>query len=206
MAATIKFNRLCETFMLKIGDPIEISGNVIGAGKVITTKEKIQNYINRALETFFAAGWKESGYDVDNLANAFPELIKSAENGTLGDGICSIEAFGNLFKIFSVRVDGKYCAIWDMTKYGIAKSRKRIQYLGSSDNPGVIHKDTYLEFFGAADSDNVDFEYIIKPLKSDGTAFVSSNDGEDSPYNEFWNEQIAQIATELYNQDAQNLT
>lgn len=206
MAATTKFNRIAQVFMIKIGDPITITGNVINAGKIIDSKEQIENYVNRALETFFYTKWTEFGGDVKKFANFFPELVIPQVNGTLGAGICSVEAFKNLFQLFGLRVDNKYVRIWDMSVYSIAKSGKRIQYIGSADDPGAILVGDEIQFFGAEDSTKVDMEYIIKPIREDGTAFVSSNDAEDSPFNEFWTEQIAQIAADLYNKDAQNFT
>lgn len=206
MAATTKFNRIAQVFCTKIGDPITVTGNVIGVGIILTTVAQIENYVNRALEKFFYSKWDEFGGDVQKFANFFPELIKFQVNGSVASGVSGVEAFKNLFHLFGLRVDDKYVRIWDVTKYSVAQSGKRLQYLGSADEPGAILIGDEIQFYGAEDSVNVDMEYIIKPIREDGTAFVSSADAEDSPFNEFWTEQIAQIATELYNQDAQNLS
>lgn len=200
MAVTTKFNEIAVEFTTRIGDPCSVSANVITPSKNLT-KAEIESYVNRALDKLFTDQWLAAKGDEWEFLRTFPELLKTIVNGNIVGGLST--SYGNHFKLVHCMVNDIPARIWDIGVYDIAKSGTMFQYESSATKPAVIDKNGTLEFFGITSSTNLDIGYIIKPLKTDGSFFVSSADGEDEPFSKIWNNTIAEIAEQLYRNDAQ---
>ena len=146
--------------------------------------------------------WSEFVGDVKLFVNFFPELSIHKDFGAGGIAAGKATAPADMFKLLGGTIDSKFVRVISAERYSIVGHRT--QYASSADSPIAVVNGNDITIFGVTSSDNFEIDYIKSPLTTDGKAYSSSATGEDIPFYEFWEEQIAQIASELFNIDAQN--
>jgi hypothetical protein len=222
---TPKLNRLAQTFMQKIQDPITLDGGSpekFQAGTVIRTVDEIEQYLNSAGQRYFDATWKAAQPLNDEpgsvshktkFLNLFPELFKFRSiTATFAAGTTKVDittGFNDVHDILdSVKSGGGgLIDVWDQTMLADALAESDPFYSPprvTINTPGMILSQPILYLFP---NDITATTYVftlnyIQNIKNPDTGDILRTGGDyDIPYNEVHIEAIAEIAAGLFNKD-----
>ncbi len=201
--ATPKFDRISVETSRRIGDVVASAAT---AGKTMTANERTA-YVNKALLKLFNREWKKVDGNNTVFIEIFPELMRDDTITTTAGGEYTPSAGNNdayFFKIIDGGKSSVYIKALDKILYRTVKLGISDLYTPSSTNLFVFEIEGVLKFLPSASfiSQSVDISFIRQPIQSDGNFIVRST-GEDSPFYDQWNSEIAEIAEQLIRTDRQ---
>jgi len=205
--ATPKFDRISVELARRIGDR-DSSGNQISAASadgVILTSVERTSYINKAMMKLMNQFWQTVNGDTQKFMGVFPELVKEKSIVVAG-GSYSLEQSGtyDFFKLVGAITSSLvYIKIWKENLYTVALSGANSHYVATTTEPAVIQLNQSLKFFPTSFGDTVTVIYVKMPVSDIDGSFIVQGGNVDSPFFDFWNSQIAEIAETLYLTDAQ---
>jgi hypothetical protein len=201
--ATAKFDRLSVSFAARIADPVASAST---AGVILTANERT-SYINRALHELFKKYWVMVQGDKEAFTKIFPELIKPRVVSITDTHQYAI-ASPNLdyYTIIDAHAEGVYTRVLPGVLFNTVRTSKLIQYTPTAAKPAIIEMDKVLYVFptnlitiGLSFTLNI----IVQPLNPTDGSFLTQGGDYDSPFMDAWNEEIVNIATEMFLQDTQ---
>jgi hypothetical protein len=210
--ATAKIDKILTSFLSRIGDPATFSGSVLQDGNILTASEAME-YVNKALHELFRKYWELTQGDKKKFAEIFPELFKRRVvivNNTDGKTKYAV-ANPNLdyFALLDAITNTvAYIQVLPATLYHTVLSENHPYYVPTLSRPAIIDVDKTLfvfpkDYVGSGLSTSITISIIVLPLDPTTGAFLAQNGSYDSPYYDHWNEEIVNIATEMYKQDLQ---
>jgi hypothetical protein len=225
--ATPKLNRLAQTFMRRIQDPIALDGGSpekFLPGTIIRTVAEIEQYLHLAGQQFFDAAWKAAQPMQDQpgsvshknkFLNTFPELftfrsitVPFATPNTVID--LTTGSWNDVHDILdSVKSGGGgTIEVWDQSKLADCLSESDPFYSPpriTSSNPGMILSQPYLYLFPINIGDPGGYTFtlnFILNLKDRTNGDILRTGGTyDVPYSEQHLTTIAELAAGIYNKD-----
>lgn len=217
--ATPKLDRIITEFGRRIGAPPVWGGTY---GTVLQDRYDLSSteyvaYVNKALMKFFQTKWEESGKDKQTFINTFPELMSTrtlvfSSSGT-NKYIFNLTGLGSMMRNFFAVLNAYDAAIvppafieaLDTSWYFTIEYGLNTIYTPTTRHPFIIATADYLHVYPPLEvgsTRNLQVNYIAQPLASDGT-FYTQNGTTDSPFDDIWNSQIAEIAEQLFKIESQ---
>lgn len=202
--ATPKFDRILVEFSKRIKDRLS-SAFTPGGGAypdgTILTKELAINFVNRGLLKYFEMMVKQSNGDIEVFSNLCPELISDKTTVSFTSGVHTIATPNLDFFNFIGGVAGSAQIIRkgpELLDRFLANNYPL--YTPSTTKPYLIQLNTKLYIFPTSIA-TADIIFIKQPLDKTTGAFLTQNGSYDSPYYDFRNDTIAEIAADLYWQE-----
>jgi hypothetical protein len=199
--ATPRFNRIALSFMEKINSPTSESAGVVQGGSLVTTTARVEKYVNRAMHALFNKIWESAEGDKLRFMTVCPELVKIAqilkESGDPTVPGDYFEAIGARLVIQDALAVNIYLRLPARQYYMVTRTGSNAQWVGTAAKPILYELEGTLYLFPDTTSGQIELQYIQMPLKTDGT-FITSGGAVDCPFSDQWNEQIAEIAADLY--------
>lgn len=200
--ATPLFDDCSVRFSRKIGDAVASAST---AGNILSANERTE-YINQAANELFRKYWEAVAGNIERFIEIFPELHKTASVTTDIHGIVSLSASGtyDFFKIIDghssqyIRFLDK--ALW-LTVYGSENSL----YVPSTDRFYGFELSGSLRFLPAAsfNAQAVTIAYIKRPVDPTNGNALTQGGTYDLPFYSIWNEEIAEIAYQIWRTNQQ---
>lgn len=198
------FDSISMRLAKRISDPVASAAT---NGTILTAAAR-DEYINKAMMEIIRKYWELVKGDTQTFIEIFPELVKTATFNTTAGGtlVISTSTFKNFFKIINA-IKGTTVYIKSLPKhlYTVVKTGRFDDVAPDSDNPVVFEIEGTLVFFPSADFNvqSVTAFFLTLPLDTSGGTLYNGHATVDSPFLPIWNEEIAQIAEELFRQDTQ---
>jgi hypothetical protein len=211
---TPKFDNIAIEFLKLVPDEFETAftpGMAMPNGFVLT-KDQVVNYVNRALHKLFNDSWLETAKagtpkkQKELFIGIFPELLRLSNTITLPYVITTSELYRDIFKLFGANrnADNLYIRIWEESRLTHAIAGKYLQFKATATNPAIIQTNQIIHIFPTTLTDKVvKIQYIRFPVDPTNGNFLTQNGDSDSPYFDYWNTRIAQIAFEIYLAESQ---
>lgn len=222
---TPKLNRIITEFGRRIGAPPVWGGSygVVLQDRYDLSSTEYVAYVNKALMKFFQTKWEELGRDKQAFINAFPEMMttKTLVFSTSGTNkyIYNLTGIASTMRNFFVVLNAydrdptalppvatpAFIEALDTSWYFTIEYGLNTIYTPTTKHPFIIATSDYLHVYpplGVGGTRNIQVNYIAMPLAADGT-FYTQNGTTDSPFDDIWNSQIAEIAEQLFKIESQ---
>jgi hypothetical protein len=204
---TIRFDRIAQEFIRRIGQRF-VSGFIPGTAMPATnglTTDDISAYVNKALLKFVEIKWDAAKGNVEQFAGIFPELISGPRGPRdLVNGAYTIATPDlDFFKIMAAWDNTKYIKIWPEAAYSIAITGAHRSYIASNNEPAIIQLGNILQVFPTNYNSTISIIFIKQPLIPETGEFLIQNGTTDSPFYNYRNSSIAEIAEGLFRNDNQ---
>lgn len=199
--ATPKFDRILVEFSKQVKDRLVSAftpgGGAYPEGTILTAALAI-NFVNRGLLKYFEMMNQAAEGSIEKFANLCPELISDKTTVAFTTGIHTIVNPNLNFYNFVGGVAGTAQIIRKSPELlDLFLAGKFPLYPPSTDKPYLIQLNTKLYIFPTSIT-TADIIFIKQPLDKTTGGFIAQNGSEDSPFYDFRNSTIAEIAAEIY--------
>lgn len=206
--ATLKMDLIAVEFLKRAKGEFKTSftpgGGAMPAADFLTA-EQIISYVNKALQSFFAAAWVKAGSSASLFSQALPELVV-VRIVTLDVNSQYTIASPNLDyqTLVSAFVNGKLALIEGSDMKQEVQSGRIPQFAGSAEEPIVIEADNVITAYptGIFLSKIGVLNFIKQPIDPTTGELLTQNGSFDSPFKEIWLNDIAEIAFNFYLADS----
>ena len=200
-----KMDLINVQFSKKIGDAVSAAST---AGEILSAAER-DAYINLALNEVFRKYWESAQGNSEKFLEIFTELHKPIEIATTAAGLYTLAA-ENTFDFFKMIdaytvITPKYIKFLKKTLRTVVITGTNELYVPSTTHFIGFEVEGVLEFYPTTSFDiqDVKINYIRKPVDpSTGAAFTNTGTN-DIPFNNIWNEEIAETAYQLWKMNQQ---
>ena len=222
--ATPKFDRIAIEFIKKIPDEFQTDftagSGEMPAAYVLDTADKISDYVNRALHTYFNSTWNAIRQKVTDrqeqrmeFAKIFPEMIPKTAEFELPLIIGMDDKYRDFYDVFTgyLTSTNRMIRFWENDKLALVQTSKILRYTPTEKNPVIIktenNKLIVLEIFpDSLNGESAIINYIKFPVDPSTGEYLEQDGSIDVPFNETRIPDIVNIAFELYLQDTQQTT
>jgi hypothetical protein len=214
--ATPKIDRLVTSFCKRINDPATFQTSVLQDGDILTANE-VMEYINKAMFELFRKYWELVKGDKQKFIQIFPELVKTRYVDFTFD--TSEALHRTIYTIANPNLDyyclvdashqaTKYIQVLPENLYNTVLTGKVPQYIPTETKPVIIAINKILNVFPRTINESggltaVLLNIVVQPLNPTDGSFLTQNGSYDSPYYDTWNDEIVNIAVEMFLQDTQ---
>jgi len=203
VSTTPKIDIISVEMSRKVGHPVNNATDDTDSLKSIER----MSYINKAMFKMINDVWMKLKGDTEVFVNMFPELIVKTSALTLSSGNYTIiSPYLDFFKL----IDGKteadvYIKRWHETLFMVAETGKNLNYIATASDPSVIQLKNMLYFYPKNSTFTPTILYIKVPVNPTSGNYLTQGGQYDSPFFDHRNEEISQIAADLFLQDAQEI-
>jgi hypothetical protein len=201
--ATPKFDRISVELSRRLNDPVS---GATSNGANLTAVER-NEFINMALQELFNQKWQQYGGDIANFTKELPELVVP-RSGSLAASIYTIASPNLDFKaLVSFVVDSKFATIRPAHLRNTVASGRIESMAGSANFPVAINSNGVIYVYPTATfiAQSFTMDIIKSPLDPTTGGYLTQGGSYDSPFSPEWENQIVEIAVELFDKDKGNV-
>ncbi len=212
--ATPNFDSISVELSRRLGDPVS-SASTDGLQLTAVIRNA---YVNKALNKFFADAIAKSG-GVIGMQKLFPELCSIRKVTVTYDGTNFISTYAkanpnlDIWDLFGAyygnSITPTIIRVLDRSLFAVMMTNDNPDLEVSTDEPACIYMEdaVYLfprDYANGVTRDQFYMNIIQKPIDPTTGNFLTQGGNYDSPFDAQWNSNIAEVAEQLYNADAQN--